>query len=653
MSRYVVDGRTYPVDLQATLGSGSEGRVIPHPNDSNLCIKLFHPVEPGDQTAIKIAQYRGRKVAAICNMRSGLPGQFTLPIAPALDPKDSSIIGYKMRRVPPGFHKLMKLLDGSFRTSHQVGLKLVSELFADLFEDLAMVHSAGSVVGDVNLGCIMFQPGGERAWVDTDSWSYPGFPCLATTEMFAHPDLYSNLQTGSAYVAPLPHHDRFAFLVALTMTALPGAHPFRMGTHPTVRGLQNRAKAGITIFDPDVKVPAMLGAFDVLSDEVLNALIERLKRQTGEAIDPTMLRTFAEEIVTCNSCGSEHHSSRRHCPKCKKVAVVQMPTLASYLIEALFNTIGSLLFAQFIGTDLYLVYRTTNEVKLLRLDENGTTTAIQTTLPTIPGARYRFFQNYLVVCPKPDEAAPATLELYRIDGDTLSRLANTSTGALEGEGAVFGTSSRFLYRTASNAIVRTEPFGQQNVMFDSPVAEVHQRQSWFTVDHTTNADREVLFGYDRALRHWQWFIIHGNTKGSRYQYHDVGDLGLRTGETVEDFAVYFSASSVLVVMQTSYQGRDYIRYATIGLDGTVHINRTIDPNHDSYPYWSALRGKLYQGRSVLHVTPDGIVKQNLTDEACTLLGDTTGHVTAEDQLIRLPGAVGIVRRRGVLTLKPK
>jgi hypothetical protein len=572
---------------------------------------------------------------------------------PAFDGSGSQVVGYQMHKIPPDYQKLMKLLDGSFRTDHQVGLRMVADLFADLFEDLGTIHHTGLVVGDVNLGCVMFQPGGSRAWVDTDSWSYKGYPCLATTEMFAHPDLYPNLQGGGAHVPPQPHHDRFAFLVALTMTAIPGAHPFRMGTHATVRGLQNRTKAGITIFDPDVKVPPMLAAFEVLSDDVLHAIVERLKLRTKDPLDPELLRAFAQGVVTCKKCGAEYHSSRRQCPTCQEVTMVQAPLLVGYLIEELYGTPGTLLFAQLVEKNLYLVCRVGSQVQIIRIGEDGTATTLGPALPNTLGARYRFFQNCLVVCPEPNKPAPAVLQLYRIEGNNLHQHGSTSTGVLEGESAVFDTSGRFLYRMASNALVRSELFGPRGTVFDSPVAEVHQRQSWFTADHTTGADREVVFGYDRALRNWQWFIIHGNAKGSQYQYRNVGDLGLHTDETVDDFAVYFSASSVLVAMQTSYQGRDYVRYAQIGLDGTVHLNRTVGSSDSTYSYWAALRGKLYQGKSILHITASGIVKHDLVSDECTTLKGTTGLVTADDRLVRLNGQVGIVRRRGVMTMKLK
>jgi hypothetical protein len=653
MNQYMLAGTRHQVDLQAKLGSGSEGVVIAHPRDPGLCVKLFHAPETGDQEAARIAAYRDRKLRAICAMNLGLGPQFILPQQPAFDPRGQQIVGFQMRRVPAGFHKLMKLLDGSFRQSQQLGLKAIIELFAGIFQDLNVIHTHGLVIGDVNLGCLMFRDGATRAWVDTDSWSYPGFPCLATTEMFAHPDLFANLTAGGKFVPPLPHHDRFAFLVALTMTAIPGAHPFRMGRHPSVRGLQNRAKAGITIFDADVDYPAALPSPEVLSDDLLHALVIRLKGHITDPLKAEVLQDFAARVVACKSCGTEYHASRPHCPACHQRTMVSVPHLIDYLLKELFKTPGTLLFAQMLDTALYLSCRVGNQVQIVRVANNGQATILTPSLPSIPGARYRFFKDGLAVCPQPNAPAPVTIEVYKLDGSNLRAVQTTTTGVLEGDEAVFDTTSRFLYRTAGNSLLRTEMFGNSGVLSDTPVAEVHQQQSWFTADHSTGADREVIFGYDRALRQWEWFVIHGTASGSRYQYHKVGDLGLRTGETVEDFAVYFSASSLLVVMKTIHQGRDYVRYAVVTFDGHVHQNVTMDEADPSFEYWDNLRGKLYQGKSVLHVTAQGIVKQVLADGSLITLSGTETSVSADDQLIRLDGQVGVVRRSGVLAMTKK
>jgi hypothetical protein len=653
LERYQLGGTTFAVDPQAKLGAGAEGTVYTHPREPAQCVKLFHPPDPSDNKAVGLADYRSRKVASICGLGLALPPQFVLPSSPAYDLTGQRVVGFQMPKLPPDFHKLKRLLEGDFRRNQQIGLRLITELFADIFDDLEVVHGNGLVVGDVNMGCLMFQPGGERAWVDTDSWSYPNFPCLAVTEMFAHPDLYGYLTATGNRPPQQPRHDRFAFLLAFCVTAIPGAHPFRMGSHPTVQGIQHRTNAGLTIFDDEVEWPPLVSTPEVLSDELLDELVRRLKRQDESPLPARLLRAFAHDVTECKQCGAQYHASRRLCPQCQQVTTVQVTGLIRLLTRELFQAPGVLLFAQVADEHLYLVCRVGNTVQVIDLDSRGAATVLSPHLPSIPGARYRFFADCLAVAPSPNQAAPIELELYRVGGGSLTRLAATSTGVLEGEGAVFDASPRFLYRTAGNALLRSELFGPRGPLTDTQVAEVYQGQSWFTVDHSSGANHEVIFGYDRALRDWQWFVILGNEKGSRFQYHKVQDLGLRANETVEDFAVHFSAKSVLLVMQTSYRGRDYVRYAVIGHDGVVHLNEIVKSSDATYPYWENLRGKLHQGGSVLHVTAAGVVKQDLKTKDCTTFSETAGLVSADDRLVRFRGEIGIFRRSGVSTLSRK
>lgn len=647
---YTINGERFQDDPSAKLGGGSEGTVYAHPKDPRLCVKIFHPVDKGDKAAADIAAYRARKVDAICRLRLALPPQFTLPQVPALDDR-GQLIGFQMQRVRMGFLKLMRLLEPAFRTSNQFGLQQVVELYARLFEDLALIHGSGLVVGDVNMGCLLFTTDFGRAWVDTDSWSYPGFPCLATTEMFAHPDLYPNLRAGGTFVEPKPHHDAHAFLVAFTLMALPGAHPFRMGAHPRVHGLQDRATQGITIFDKDVTYPKMLVPPEVLSDDLLSALIERLKRIKTDALDPEMLREFGRGVVTCK-CGEQYHGSRKACPRCQKLTVVDMTALLELVIKEILRAPGALLFAQVVDGTVNVVCRVGSKARVIRIDGQGTVTTVGTELADVRGARYRFFADCLAVCENPLAEAPVVIQTYRIANGTLVRLADTSTGILENESALFDTSARFLYRTAGNSLMRSEPFGSTQFVSE-PIAQVHRNQSWFAVDHASGSDGEVIFGYDRALRDWEWFVIQGDKAGKKFHYNKVGNLPLRTGESLEDFSVYFNSASVLLVRKTRYQGRESVRYSIIALNGTVQRDALVTQDEDGFKSWEHLRGKLFQGTSILHVTPDGIVKQDLASGTYAALKDTSGVVTADDRLVRFGRTVGIIRHGGVLTMAKK
>lgn len=652
--RYFVSKASYEEDPKAKIGGGSEGTVYPFPGDARACVKLFHPPDKGDRDGAALAAYRDRKIKAICGLGLTLPDQFTLPKLPVTDhAKGGKVIGFLMQRIPPGYHKLMKLLLPSFRDSEKLGLKDVIRLYALLFEDLAIVHKNGLVVGDVNLGCLLFRSDLKHAWVDTDSWGYPGYPCMATTEMFCHPDLYANLRQKGAFVPPEARHDRFAFTVALSLMALPGAHPFRMGAHPSVQGLQNRAQQGITIFDKTVAYPPMLPRPEALSDDLLQAIIERLKRQTDKALDPDTLRAFAETVIPCEKCGAQYYGRRSHCPQCFEKTTVDFAALVELLIRERFKMPGVLLWAQTVGDSLNMVCRVNDTVQIINLKPQGNPTIIRTAIPATAGAHYRFFGSCLAMCENPYAAAPVPIRLYRIEGTALRPMPNTSTNVLEGDGAVFDGSARFLYRTAGNTLLCCEPFGGSGTMMDTRVAQVYLSQTWFTVDRQAETDREVIFGYDRALRDWQWFVIRGTPDGKKFEHHTVDPLPLRARERLEDFVVYFNAASVLLVRKTTYRGSEFMRYSIIGLDGKILKDVCLSQDDEGFTAWSHLRGKLFQANSVLHVTPDGIVKHTLDKGTYTLMRDTAGVVTGDDRLLRWNSAVGIVRRDTVLTLQKK
>lgn len=650
---YYVGHTRYDEDPKTKIGAGSEGAVYPFPGNSALCVKIFHPPDPGDRAGAGIAEYRARKVASICGMGLSLAPQFVLPQKPVCDAR-GNVIGFLMRRVPLGFHKLMKLLDPGFRASNQIYLKEVAEFVARIFEGLTLLHAQKLAVGDVNMGFMLITSALECAWVDADSWSYPGFPCLATTELFAHPELYSNLRQGQKFVAPQPHHDRFAITVLATMMLLPGAHPFRMGSHPSVHSLAERAEKGITIFDKEVTYPKMFARPETLSDELLQLLDDRLKRKTNDPLKPEDLRGFAAAVIQCKSCNAHYHGSRKHCPACQTKTVIDMTVMVELLIQQLFKAPGQLLYAQVQGDALRLVCRVQNKLQIITVSSQGAPSIINTKLTAPRGARYRFFADCLAICATPDAEAPVAVQLYRLDGGTATRLADTSTMVLEGDTAVFDTSYRYLYRVAGNSLMCCSLFGA-GTLTNTPVTSVYQSQTWFTVDRMSGADREVIFGYHRALRDWEWFVVHGQADGKRFSNNKVDTLPLRPRERLEDFKVYFNTTSVLLVRATTYQGRANIRWSIVSLDGKVLRDELIAEGDEGFDHWGQTpHGKLFQGTSILHLTPNGVVKQDLATGSYTPLKETSGIIAAGDYLVRIGKKIGAVRRDGtILTITKK
>ncbi len=653
---YRVNGKTYDENPNTKLGGGSEGSVYPFDGDpDNICVKLWHPADAGDKGGAQIASYRAKKVKAVTGLNITLPDQFIVPKLTVQDSKGNTS-GYLMRRVPKGFVKLMKLLEPAFRTNNSIGLREISLLYALFFEDLDVLRKNHLSVGDVNLGANMVRFSGngiERTWVDTDSWSYPGYPCLATTEMFCHPELYSNLDARGKFVEPAHKHDCFAFAVEFCLMSIRGAHPFRMGLHPTASSLQERAEQGITIFDPSVSYPAFLPSPDILSDELLHALVLRLKRKTDDALPPKLLREFAQQLVVCPKCQEEYHNSRKSCPKCKEKTIVDMKKLLELVIKEIYAAHEAILFTQVVGTTLYVVCRATGMIRIVTLDERGVVNTINTPLFALRGMRYRFFESCFVVCPDVYAEAPIPIQVYGIAGNTLRLLENRTTNGLENGSAVFDTSSRFMYRTAGNTLMCGKWMFGGKVFAEDPVTQVHQTQSWFTVDRTPETDREAIFGYDRALREVQWFVISGDKQGEKFSYHDVKLTSLRSGEKLEDFAVDFSADAVLLVRLTKYQGRQNVRYSIIGLNGAVLEDHVLQSGDTGYEVWEHIQGKMFQKSSILHVTPEGVVKQTLATGKYDFLEDTRGIITAEDWLFRFNKQIGIARRNAVLQMKKK
>ncbi len=648
---YRIDTTEYQEDRRVKLGGGSEGTVYAFPADPLDCVKLFHPPEKGNKEAATIAAYRARKIEGILKLPITLPEQFILPKAAAHD-ANGGVTGFLMRRVPAHYGKIKLLLESRFRTDYQIGLREISRLFADILDDLALVHTSNIVVGDINAGSIMIDPKLARAWVDADSWSYPGFPSLATTELFCHPDLYPNIGGSGTFVRHQPHHDRFSIAIMYVLMAIHGAHPFRMGLHPQYSSLQDRTRQKLTIFDQSVQYPAYLPKREILSDELINTLLQVLTRTTNEPIPTDLLRTFAHTVVVCANCGAQYHPSRKHCPQCHTTTAIDIGKLTKLTIDdAYFTTRGTILFVQSVGTELRVIVRVGNSIEIVCASDTNQSHTIRTSLAAIPGAAYRFFDTYLAVCTNPFAPSPVHITVYRLNGTRLDRVTQTSTGSLENAAALFDTSSRFLYRTAGNTLLCSRVFGATTL--DEPVMQVFGSQTWFTVDHAPANAHEVIFGYDRALRDWQWFVVRGNKDGDRFEHHIAPVTTLRSGEKLVDFAVYFNADSVLLVRSTLYRGIGHVRYAVIGFEGTVRLERMLTSKDTAYAYWEHVSGKLYQATGVVHVMPDGLVKHTFATDTYELLVGTKNVAAQSDILIKLDSGVGIIKNRSITRFSKK
>jgi len=153
-----------------------------------------------------------------------------------------AVIGHTMALLPDAT-PLARLLSRRFCRDHgfdgAARLRIVSAL-ADL---VRRVHLAGALVVDLHEGNILLDATFHPVLVDTSSWQLPGHPATALQDAIRDRHA-TGFHQGT---------DWFAFAVTAAQLLL-GVHPYR-GTHPTLKGLDERMQARVSVFDPAVRLP--------------------------------------------------------------------------------------------------------------------------------------------------------------------------------------------------------------------------------------------------------------------------------------------------------------------------------------------------------------------------------------------------------------
>lgn len=227
--RVFVDGK--PLDLRPEdfVAAGGQGRVFAR---GPLALKLFD--DPADVP----------EPQKLADLRALAGPHVTAPERPVTDAQGRTI-GYTMPFFG-GAHSWAQLCTPAFR--RRVGLDdtaalgLVRSLGAALTE----IHRHGTTVVDLSENNVLVR-GTEVCLIDLDSWQTPRHRATAITPSIVSPHVPAG-QFGA-------DTDWFSFAVLVT-TLLLGIHPFK-GKHPTVKGLPARMKAGLSVFDPQVRRPAV------------------------------------------------------------------------------------------------------------------------------------------------------------------------------------------------------------------------------------------------------------------------------------------------------------------------------------------------------------------------------------------------------------
>ncbi len=174
----------------------------------------------------------------------------------ALRDRQGATIGHTMRFVPDT-EVLCTLFARAFRQQHGVTPEIALGLVRRLRALVAAAHAAGCLVVDLNeMNFLVSRDWQRLCAIDVDSWQTPHFPATALMESVRDrhaPD--GRFDDGT---------DWFAFAIT-SFQLLRGIHPYK-GQHPSVKGIDARMRANLSVLHPDVVLPRVVYSEQVVPD---------------------------------------------------------------------------------------------------------------------------------------------------------------------------------------------------------------------------------------------------------------------------------------------------------------------------------------------------------------------------------------------------
>lgn len=169
-------------------------------------------------------------------------------------------VGYSMRYIANA-NPLCTVFPKAYRARTGLDGQGVLRLVKMLQDRVQSVHDAGVLVVDLNeMNFLVSEDHQHLYGIDTDSYQTRSYRATvlmpSVRDWSVEPKDFSELS------------DWFSFGI-LAFQMFTTIHPFK-GKHPTVKGLEERMKANISIFDPDVRVPPVAYPVDVIPTEYRN-----------------------------------------------------------------------------------------------------------------------------------------------------------------------------------------------------------------------------------------------------------------------------------------------------------------------------------------------------------------------------------------------
>lgn len=320
-----INGKKVRADPKRAIGKGGEADVFNI--GQKTALKLFKQPDHPDYQGLPQEQQAARDRLHVHQQKlrqfpPGLPAQVIAPDHLATDKTGQTILGYTM----PLLQNATVLLKYSDRGFRQAGIphQRMIEIFQDLHETIAKLHTTGIVIGDFNDLNVLIQD--TKAYlIDADSFQFSSFLCSVFTARFVDPllcDASSNqLMLNQAHNA---NSDWYAFAVMLMQCLLfvdpyGGVYKPKSATHYLPHAA--RPLHRITIFHPAVRYPKPAIPYQVLSDDLLHYFHQVFEQDLRGEFPRSLLDRLHWQ--TCPHCGTDH--ARPQCPQCTTQMVVTPP----------------------------------------------------------------------------------------------------------------------------------------------------------------------------------------------------------------------------------------------------------------------------------------------------------------------------------------
>lgn len=244
--KVIIKGTSQTVDLTQKdyVGAGGEGEV--YVKGSTAYKVYFDPAK-------MIPTKKIEELSAITDPRVVRPEQVLL------DSRHHPV-GYTMRFIKGGW-ALCQLFPRVFRERNKLTEGMVLELVKKLQEGVGHVHQAKVLLVDLNeMNFMVSKKFDEIYFIDADSYQTEHYPATA---------LMPSIRDWKTPLGKFTENsDWFSFGI-VSFQMFTGIHPYK-GKHPKVNGFEDRMKAGISVFDKHVSVPAVVYPLSVIPKEYLH-----------------------------------------------------------------------------------------------------------------------------------------------------------------------------------------------------------------------------------------------------------------------------------------------------------------------------------------------------------------------------------------------